>query len=60
MGKGRGCAEEGWEEESSRRSVREGALAVEGADGKRERLNVQGKIGKRRAVEGVVGKGHRQ
>ncbi len=38
MGKGRGCGEEEREEESSRRSGREGAQTVEGANWKRERL----------------------
>jgi hypothetical protein len=38
MGKGRGCGEEEREEESSRRSGREGSQAAEGDYGKRERL----------------------
>jgi hypothetical protein len=45
MGKGRGCVEERWEEESFRRSRREGAQAVEGANWKRERL-CRGRMGR--------------
>ncbi len=45
MGNGRGCGEEEWEEESSRRRGREGAQAVEGANGKRERL-CRGRMGR--------------
>ncbi len=44
MGKGRGCGEEEWEEESSRKSRRERAKAIERANGKRERL-CRGRMG---------------
>ncbi len=45
MGKGRGCAEEEWEKESSRRSRREWAHAVEGAIVKMEKL-YRGRMGR--------------